>query len=60
MDDFHSDNREWLDSIPTCPEFCPTKEEFEDPLEYIRKIQTEAEAWGACCVLICSSLKLSS
>eukprot|EP00249_Psilotum_nudum_P032796 c4881_g1_i1 orf=132-365(+) len=26
----------WIDSIHSCPVFYPTKEEFEDPLQYLQ------------------------
>jgi histone demethylase JARID1 len=34
--------------IEDCPEFYPTKEEWGDPMRYIRKIHKKAEAYGLC------------
>jgi hypothetical protein len=36
----------WIDEIPMCPVFYPTKEEFEDPLTYIRSIAPIAQPYG--------------
>lgn len=30
VDKFNMSNLEWIDNIPECPVYCPTKEEFED------------------------------
>lgn len=37
---------EWIDKIPECPVFRPSKEEFEDPLVYLQKIGPEASKYG--------------
>jgi hypothetical protein len=36
----------WIDEIPMCPVFYPTKEEFEDPLTYIHSIAPIAQPYG--------------
>ena len=37
---------EWIDKIPECPVFRPSKEEFGDPLVYLQKISPEASKYG--------------
>lgn len=39
-------NLEWIDRIPECPIFYPTKEEFEDPLIYLQQIAPVASEYG--------------
>lgn len=46
VDKFDTTDLEWTDKIPECPVFCPTKEEFEDPLIYLQKIAPEASKYG--------------
>jgi len=46
MDKFDMSNLEWTEKIPECPVYCPTKEEFEDPLVYLQKIAPEASRYG--------------
>lgn len=46
VDKFDTTDLEWTDKIPNCPVFCPTKEEFEDPLIYLQKIAPEASKYG--------------
>ncbi|KAK3041546.1 hypothetical protein RJ639_000680 [Escallonia herrerae] len=45
---FNTSDLEWTDRIPDCPVYCPSKEEFEDPLVYLQKIAPEASRYGIC------------
>jgi jmjN domain len=47
MVDFHQQQAAWMDRMPEAPTFFPTREQFEDPLAYIRSIQQEAAQYGA-------------
>ena len=47
MVDFHKQQAAWMDRMPEAPTFFPTREQFEDPLAYIRSIQQEAAQYGA-------------
>ncbi|XP_054813264.1 lysine-specific demethylase JMJ13-like [Prosopis cineraria] len=40
--------QEWVDKIPDCPVFCPSEQEFEDPLVYLQKIVHESQKYGIC------------
>ncbi|KAJ6394042.1 hypothetical protein OIU77_023305 [Salix suchowensis] len=51
MDKFDTRNLEWTEKIPECPVYCPTKEEFEDPLLYLQKIAPEASRHGICKII---------
>lgn len=46
VENFDSSCLEWLDQIPECPVFSPTKEEFEDPLVYLQKVAPIASKYG--------------
>ncbi|KAJ8537019.1 hypothetical protein K7X08_035420 [Anisodus acutangulus] len=39
---------DWTDTMKECPVYCPSKEEFEDPLVYVQKIAPEASKFGIC------------
>ncbi|XP_057480782.1 lysine-specific demethylase JMJ13-like isoform X2 [Actinidia eriantha] len=45
---FDLNDLEWTAKIPECPVYCPSKEEFEDPLVYLQKIAPEASRFGIC------------
>ncbi|KAJ4958970.1 hypothetical protein NE237_026081 [Protea cynaroides] len=51
VEKFETSDLEWTDKIPECPVFCPTKEEFEDPLVYLQKIAPEASKYGICKII---------
>lgn len=39
---------QWLSQLESAPTFFPTVEQFQDPISYIRSIQTEGSKHGAC------------
>ncbi|GMH28800.1 hypothetical protein Nepgr_030643 [Nepenthes gracilis] len=41
-------NLDWIDKVPECPVYYPTKDEFDDPLIYLQKIAPEASNYGIC------------
>ncbi|KAL6979902.1 Lysine-specific demethylase jmj13 [Sarracenia purpurea var. burkii] len=45
---FDLNDLEWTETIPECPVYCPSKEEFEDPLIYLQKIAPNASRYGIC------------
>lgn len=51
VDKFDTTDLEWIDKIPECPVYCPTKEDFEDPLVYLQKIAPEASKYGICKII---------
>ncbi|KAK6947382.1 Zinc finger, C5HC2-type, partial [Dillenia turbinata] len=51
VDKFDTSDLEWVDKIPECPVYCPSKEEFEDPLVYLQKIAPEASKYGMCKII---------
>lgn len=57
VDKFDTTDLEWIDKIPECPVYCPTKDDFEDPLVYLQKIAPEASKYGN--VFICIELNCS-
>ncbi|XP_068650172.1 lysine-specific demethylase JMJ13-like isoform X2 [Aristolochia californica] len=48
---FETTDLEWLDRIPECPVFSPTKEEFEDPFVYLQQIAPVASKFGICKII---------
>lgn len=46
VDKFDTADLGWLDKIPECPVFRPSKEEFEDPLTYLQRIAPVASQFG--------------
>lgn len=48
---FDMSNLEWIDRVPDCPVFYPSKEEFEDPLIYLQKIAPNASKYGICKII---------
>ncbi|XP_048500745.1 lysine-specific demethylase JMJ13 isoform X2 [Beta vulgaris subsp. vulgaris] len=51
VEKFNTSNLDWIDKIPECPVYCPTKDEFEDPLVYLQKIAPEASKYGICKII---------
>ncbi|WOL13228.1 lysine-specific demethylase JMJ706-like isoform X1 [Canna indica] len=48
LEKFDISNLQWINDIPECPVFYPTKEEFENPLDYIQQIAPMASKFGIC------------
>lgn len=46
VEKFNTRNLVWLDKIPECPVFWPSKDEFEDPLSYLHRIAPVASKFG--------------
>ncbi|KAJ0970860.1 hypothetical protein J5N97_018819 [Dioscorea zingiberensis] len=51
VEKFDMSNFEWIDKVPECPVFCPTKDEFEDPLTYVQQIAPVASKYGICKII---------
>ncbi|KAL2901241.1 hypothetical protein RDABS01_026323 [Bienertia sinuspersici] len=48
VEKFTMSDTDWVDKIPECPVYRPTRDEFEDPLVYLQKIAPEASKYGIC------------
>ncbi|KAJ4759083.1 Lysine-specific demethylase [Rhynchospora pubera] len=48
VEKFDLDDLEWIEKIPECMVFRPSREEFEDPIEYLEKIAPLASCHGIC------------
>lgn len=46
LEKFDISNLQWIHDIPECPVFYPTKEEFENPVDYIQQISPVASEYG--------------
>ncbi|CAN8267241.1 unnamed protein product [Cochlearia groenlandica] len=46
-----ADDLKWTETLPECPVYRPTKDEFEDPLTYLQKIFPEASQYGICKII---------
>ncbi|THU45502.1 hypothetical protein C4D60_Mb02t18600 [Musa balbisiana] len=45
---FDMSDFQWIEKIPECPVFCPSKEDFENPLDYLQQIAPLASRYGIC------------
>ncbi|CAL9067248.1 lysine-specific demethylase JMJ706-like isoform X1 [Musa acuminata AAA Group] len=45
---FDMSDLQWIEKIPECPVFCPSKEDFENPLDYLQQIAPLASRYGIC------------
>jgi jmjN domain len=55
VENFEMENLDWIEKVPECPVFYPTKEEFENPLEYLQKISPVGVKYGTSfSFLLCS------
>ena len=43
---------QWLSQLESAPTFFPTVEQFQDPISYIRSIQTQGSKHGACIAVV--------
>uniref|UniRef100_A0ACD5YSA6 Uncharacterized protein n=1 Tax=Avena sativa TaxID=4498 RepID=A0ACD5YSA6_AVESA len=59
---FDLSSLDWIDQIPECPLFCPSVEEFEDPLVYLSKIAPVVAKYGICKIVspICASVPVGT
>ena len=42
---------DWLESLPSAPEYYPTESEFADPIGYLLKISPNASRFGLCKII---------
>jgi hypothetical protein len=57
VDKFDTCKSYWIDNIPLCIVFSPTKEEFEDPLTYNQSIAPVASKYGIWKIIFCFIIK---
>ncbi|GFZ15963.1 transcription factor jumonji (jmj) family protein [Actinidia rufa] len=48
VEKFDRTDSEWIDKVSECPVYHPSKEEFEDPFDYLQCIAPEASKYGIC------------
>eukprot|EP01018_Ginkgo_biloba_P006432 Gb_15885 [translate_table: standard] len=48
VNNFGSNETNWIHNIPICPSFYPSMDEFEDPLLYLQSIAPLASKYGIC------------
>ncbi|PSS04562.1 Lysine-specific demethylase [Actinidia chinensis var. chinensis] len=48
VEKFDRTDSEWIDKVSECPVYHPSKEEFEDPFDYLQCIAAEASKYGIC------------
>ncbi|CAJ1941914.1 unnamed protein product [Sphenostylis stenocarpa] len=51
VDKFNTSDLAWIEQIPECPVYYPTKKEFDDPLLYLQRIAPEASKYGICKII---------
>ncbi|XP_042393921.1 lysine-specific demethylase JMJ706-like isoform X1 [Zingiber officinale] len=57
---FCMSNLEWIEKIPECPIFHPSREEFKDPLDYLQQIAPVASRYGICKIISPISASVSA
>ncbi|XP_042434011.1 lysine-specific demethylase JMJ706-like isoform X2 [Zingiber officinale] len=45
---FETWDLQWIEKVPECPVFCPSVEEFKNPLDYLQQIAPSASKYGIC------------
>ncbi|XP_074577243.1 lysine-specific demethylase JMJ706-like [Curcuma longa] len=48
---FETVDMQWIEKIPECPIFCPSVEEFKNPLDYLQRISPVASKYGICKII---------